>query len=334
MHRFLRVLLFSSTCLIASAGAVNREAIEALAKLPVRFEPVGADHHRFNVRGVHYRTQLSATETRVVADGKTVALRFEGAQDTGLQGIEPLRASTNILRGSDRSRWQFGLPNFGRVMASGIYPGVDIIYYGSQGDLEYDLVLHAGADPRQIRFRVDGTEAQLDRDGNLVAGAVHKRPVTYQTAANGSRTRIESRFRRNADGTFGFDVAKYDRRRELVIDPQLTMSAYLAGGWQDVAVGVGHDAAGYLYVGGTTYSNDFPFSDTAFQTSLGGTTDLFVVKIDPRQPAGSQIVYTTYAGGTSDDQMNAMAVDAQGTVYMTGSTTSIDFPLGNARNRH
>ena len=330
MQAFLRVLLFCSTCVAAVAGGASREAVEALSKLPLRFEPVGADQHTFVARGVHYGTQLSARETRVVAGGKVVTLRFEGARDVALQGIDPLRSSTNILRGNDRSRWQFGIPNFGRLMARGVYPGVDIVYYGAHGELEYDLVLHAGADPRQIRFRVSGAKAYLDNEGNLVAGAVHKRPITYQTTASGSRTRVESRFRRNADGTFGFEVAKYDRKTDLVIDPQLTMSAYVGGNWQDVAVAVGHDANGYVYIGGSTYSDDIPIAGSSFQTAANGAGDLFVTKIDPRLPADSQLVYSTYAGGTGIDLMSSMVVDSQGTVYMTGSTTSDDFPLGNA----
>jgi hypothetical protein len=331
MHRFLPVLLFCTTCGVLAAGAANREANALLSAMPVRFEPVGGDHHRFVARGTHFRTQLSATEASVItADGR-VDVRFEGARPVALEGRDALSATTNILRGNDRSAWRMGIPNYSRLVARGVYPGVDIVYYGSQGELEYDLVVHPGADLRQIRLRVNGTAARIDGAGNLVAGAVHKAPVTYQTSANGARSALRSKFRRNADGTFGFDVARYDRTRDLVIDPQLVMSAYQSGNYQDVAVAVGHDAAGFVYVGGTSFSTDFPTTtDTAFQPDTKGSTDLFVMKIDPSKPVGAQVVYSTYAGGTGADVMGDMVVDSQGTVYITGNTASIDFPLGNA----
>lgn len=304
--------------------------MDYLANLPVRFEPVGADHQQFIARGVRYRTALTASESRVVAGGKTVSVRFEGTRNVALEGAGRMRAATNILRGSDRSKWRMAVPNYRRVAARGIYPGIDIIYYGSHGELEYDLVIHPGADPSRIKFRVKGETARLDEDGNLIAGVVHRSPVTYQAGVGGMPVRIESHFRRNADGTFGFEIAGYDRRRELIVDPQITMSDYLAGGNQDVAVAVGHDAQGFIYVGGTTYSTDFPAVDSAYQTSNKGATDLFVVKLDPRQPSGAQVVYSTYAGGSDADDMTAMVVDSVGNVFMTGSTASIDFPLGNA----
>ncbi len=312
------------------AGGANREAMSYLANLPVRFEPVGADHQRFVARGVHYRASLTANESRVIAGGKAVSLKFEGARNVALEGASPLRAVTNVMRGNDRSKWRTGIPNYGRVMARGLYPGIDIIYYGSHGELEYDLVLHPGADLTRVRFRITGAEARLDSEGNLVAGAVHRSPITYQATADGGRTRVASKFRRNSDGSFGFEVASYDRRRELVVDPQIAMADYLSGANQDIAVAVGHDAAGFIYVGGTTYSTDFSITDSAFQSDNKGTSDLFVVQLDPTQPSGAQVVYSTYAGGSSDDVMTAMAVDGAGTVYMTGQTSSDDFPLGNA----
>jgi Beta-propeller repeat len=326
MYRFARVLLFCpvSLCLAAQWSQ------------PVHFEPVGADATRFVARGLRYGFLISAGEASVNADGKTVRLRFEGSKGARIEGQDRLRATTNILRGNDRAQWRCGIPNYGRLVTHDVYPGIDVVYYSAGGELEYDLVLKPGADPRQIRLRVSGARARLDEDGNLVAGLVHKRPTTWQVAADGTRVAVASRFRKHSGGSFGFELAKYDRSRELVIDPQLTLSIYVSGSNQDIASAIGHDKYGFIYIGGTTYSTDLPVPGTAFQTANAGaavspvTSDCFVAKIDPNAAPGAQVVYTTYVGGSLNDQLNAMAVDASGTVYLTGWTKSIDFPLGNA----
>jgi hypothetical protein len=302
----------------------------------VHFEPAGADATRFVARGLRYGFQITANEAIANADGKMVRLRFEGSKGASLEGQDLLRARTNILHGNDRTKWRRGIPNYARLVAHNVYPGIDVVYYSAGGELEYDLVVKPGADPRQIRMRVRGAPARLDEDGNLVAGLIHRRPATWQVAADGRRAAVESRFRKRAGGSFGFDLAKYDRNRELVIDPQLTLSVYVAGTSQDVAVAIGRDQNGFIYIGGTTLSIDLPVPDTAYQTANAGaaatpvTSDLFVAQIDPTQAPGNQLVYATYIGGSLNDHLNAMAVSASGTVYLTGFTQSTDFPLGNA----
>ena len=320
MHSFVRIVLFCATsaCFAAQWNP------------PVRFEPADRGSTRFIARGLHYGFLIMPDQAMVASGGQTVSLRFDGSSPARLEGTGRMRSTTNILRGSDPARWRHGIPNFGRVVAHDVYPGIDVVYYTNAGELEYDLVLRPGADPRKVRLRIGGAAASLDAEGNLVAGLIHKRPVTYEVTAAGTRVPVESHFRKNADGSFGFEVSRHDRARELVIDPQLSLSSWLAGSQQDVAVSVGHDSSGFVYVGGTTYSTDFPASDSAFKTAATGGADLFVAKLDPTQPMGAQLIYTTYAGGSGDDIMHDMVVGGDGTVYMTGVTKSTDFPLGNA----
>ncbi|HLK22853.1 MAG TPA: SBBP repeat-containing protein, partial [Bryobacteraceae bacterium] len=210
-----------------------------------------------------------------------------------------------------------------------LYRGIDLVYYGNQGELEYDLTVKPGADPRTIRLRLDGTCARVDHDGNLIAGLIQKRPVAYQLAADGSRISVASRYRKNADGSYGFVLGAYDHDRALVIDPVLTFSLYLSGSNQDVAQTIGLDRIGFLWVAGTTYSTNFP-NGSAFQTKQGGGTDIFVTKIDPNAKAGHQIVFSSYLGGGTNDTLGGMAVGPNGDVYLTGTTFSADFPMVNA----
>ncbi len=205
-----------------------------------------------------------------------------------------------------------------------------MIYYGNAVELEYDLHVKPGADVRQIRLRLSGERARLDREGNLVAALMQKRPVAYQIGADGARVEVTSRYRKNRDGSYGFALGHYDPASELVIDPVVTLATYLSGpSFQDIAYAIGHDAAGFEYVAGITDSGDFPVTGDARQGTLNGINDLFVVKIDPHAPSGSEIVYATYLGGALNETFGGMAVSPRGDVYLTGTTVSTDFPTVN-----
>lgn len=259
--------------------------------------------------------------------------------DARLDPGELLRSKSNVIHGNDRTKWRT-VPNYANLHAHDLYPGVDLVYYGNHGDLEYDLVVRPGANPKAIRLQVTGVTPALDADGNLTAAFIQKRPVAYQIAADGSRTSVSSRYRRNADGTFGFALGRYDRNRDLVIDPTLTFSVYLsdlAGNSQNTARAVGHDANGNIYVGGITLSTDFEIDPNTMQMPGGpqfpnndGGYDMFIVQIYPNVAAGvNPVAFATYLGGSGDDILNDMFIGPTGLVYLTGYTTSTDFPSGN-----
>ena len=313
-----------------SAEVPERDTLRMLEQVPLRFEPAASETPgHFVARGPRHQFSFQGNQATFQTGKKTVKLQFEGARSPQIEGIDRLRSTTSLFRGNDRSKWRAGIANYGRLRPPELYPGVDLVYYGNAGELEYDFIVKPGADPKQLRLRFDGARPRIDRGGNLVAGFVQKRPVSYQVAANGSRVPVESRYRKNADGTFGFVLGAYDSRRELVIDPALTFSAFLAGSGQDTVAGIGQDAAGFLYVAGSTYSTDLSLPSDAAQNANKGNIDAFLVKIDPKASPGAQIVYVTYFGGTNNDTVNAMTVTARGMVYLTGATASTDMPLTN-----
>lgn len=217
----------------------------------------------------------------------------------------------------------------------GVYPGIDLTYYGREGQVEYDFVVGPGADPRRIQFRVEGAKrTRLDAEGNLVlevAGGeiVHRAPVVYQEE-NGRRQTIAGRYVLRRGGEVRFAVGRYDRSRPLVIDPVLVYSTYLGGSQDELDSfpfgGIAVDAAGNAYVTGTTGSLDFPTANP-LQASNAGDQDVFVTKFDA---SGGALVYSTYLGGSSTDSALRTTVDASGAVYFTGLTASADFPIVNA----
>jgi hypothetical protein len=216
----------------------------------------------------------------------------------------------------------------------GLYRGIDLAYYGNGGELEYDLIVNPGADPQRIRLRLSGQDARLNRQGDLVSGLIQKHPVAYQIDAGGVRRSVQSSYRKNADGSYGFQLGAYDRSRALVIDPEVLVAQYFAGSYSDIAYTMGHDKNGLVYVGGNTFSPDLALVGSSYQTSLKGIENLFLAVINPGLPASSQVIYVTYIGGDETDILNAMTVSANGDVYMTGTTTSGSFPPGECRAAH
>ena len=327
------IALFLLVCAASGIAAAGepRDVTRILATAPLRFEPAPGENGRFVARGAHSRFSFAGNEAFVQAGSRRVGLRFDGADPRAhLEGVDKLRSTTGMFLGNDPAKWRRAIPNYGRLEMRGLYRGIDLVYYGSEGNLEYDLTVQPGANPRMVRLRFEGETPHLDADGNLVAELIHKQPEAYQLDEHGARVPVESRYLKNSDGTYGFRLGRYDRRRELIIDPQLALSIYLAGSSQDIAYSIGHDTSGFLYVAGVTNSSDFPATGDARQGTIGGGADVFLAKIDPNAYAGNQLVYLTFIGGSSDDTLGSMVVGPKGDVYMTGTTLSTDFPMANA----
>ncbi len=116
-----------------------------------------------------------------------------------LTGRDELPGKSNYFIGNDPAKWRTNVPNYAKVKYADVYPGIDLVYYGNQRQLEYDFVVAPGADPRAIRLALDGDEKRrIDGQGDLVLEAegselrLH-RPVIYQEI-NGARQRIAGNF--------------------------------------------------------------------------------------------------------------------------------------------
>jgi hypothetical protein len=265
-----------------------------------------------------------------------------------LVALEELPGKSNYFIGRDPTKWRTNVPNYAKVKYQDVYPGVDLVYYGNEGRLEYDFVVARGADPRAIKLDISGAKRErIDSFGDLVLdmgnGEIRfHRPVVYQPVAalpenQGDKKFLEGRFVFLGHSQAGFEIAAYDSTRPLVIDPVLSYSTYLGGsgdetggnGMQNIAV----DPAGNAYIAGVTDSSDFPVTAGAFQTKFAGgglstqcgfAGDAFLTKVNAR---GDAVVYSTYLGGSSADCGEGIAVDSAGHAYIAGETLSTDFPV-------
>jgi uncharacterized protein (TIGR03437 family) len=273
---------------------------------------------------------ISSAGINVSFNGGPVSMKFADAcRNPPGHGLDPQPGRNNYFRGKDPSQWRTGLPRYARVQYSDLYPGIDIVYYGNGRKLEYDLIVSPQADPARIRIEFDHAgSARIASGGDFVFNASRgevrlRKPVIYQNLS-GVRREVPGRYVLKGRNILGFQIGAYDRSRSLVIDPVLTYATYLGGASDETALAVATDAAGNSYAAGYTTSVNFPASSGAYEASPpGGATDIFVAKYSP----GGQLVYATYLGGNGEDTAFGIAVDSSGNVYLTGYTSSADFPI-------
>jgi hypothetical protein len=251
-------------------------------------------------------------------------------------GVGPLSTTINYFQGNRPESWRTSVATFTAVSYADVYPGIDMVYYGKGGHLEYDFVVAAGANPAPISLEYSGADAvDVDANGDLViqtaAGAlIQERPYLYQDI-DGARREVDGRFQVERDFTsgettrVGFAIGAYDPNHALTIDPLvMSHSSFLGGKSNDTGHGVGVDGEGNIYLTGLAGTIDFPATPGAYDPSHnGGASDVFVSKISPD---GKQLLYSTFLGGSGDETGYRLAVDHQGSVVVAGFTESPDFP--------
>lgn len=326
--------------LLRPADAATRTRVnEAYGQLPLSFEVNRGQADpavKFLVRSGNYHLSLTSTAAAVLGLGANaqptiVQMELVGAHPSPpVEGLDELPGQSHYLIGNDPKQWRRGVATYARVRYASVYPGVDLIYYGNQQQLEYDFIVAPGAEPGIIKLAFNGAERMsLDDGGDLMlrtaSGEVRqRRPIVYQET-DGRRQFIAGAYVLKGREV-GFRVAEYDRSRPLVIDPVIS---YFTLSHQDGAQfsGIALDAAGNVYVTGTTTTLDFPTSNP-LQSGRGdgGDGDAFVTKLNA---AGTALIYSTYFGGSGREESNGLAVDAAGNAHIIGTTLSADLPLAN-----
>src|SRR5712664_2064757 len=301
-----------------------QEAVLALqSNVPHDFSPL----HRM-------ATHRDLRKARRAGQVTAIRMRLEGANpDARIAGMDKLPGRTNYFIGNDPNQWHTDVPSYAQVRYSGIYPGVDLVFYGNQGRLEYDFVVAPGADPKAIAMKVDGArKMRINLHGDLVlsvaGGEVELlKPVVYQNV-NGERREIAATYTLTGNNRAAFNVGSYDRSQPLILDPVLNYSTYLGGSAGDVGFAIAVDGSGNAFIAGETFSTNFPpgtkvYSSTSPSPNNGAS---FVAELNP---AGTQLLYSTYLAGSNTNSLesaNGIAVDSGGKIYVTGGTFSNNFP--------
>jgi Domain of unknown function DUF11/Beta-propeller repeat len=337
-----------------SAAPSQAEAQSILQGLPLVFEPnqgqanlqANDPRAQFVSHGPGYKLVLGnegallslvsrtrvAGSTRAETRFQTFQMKVAGeALSTHLTGTDPLPGRSNYFLGNEPAKWRTGIPQFARVRYANVYPGINFVFYGNQGHLEYDLQVAPGADPSQAQFEFGGAKKLELKDGSLVihgdsASVQLEAPTMYQEI-NGRKQSVEGAFVLRAENRVGFAVGAYDHSRELIIDPILNFSTFFGGSGDEHHTSVTVDGSLNIYLSGSTTSPDLPVTTGVFQGTLSGAENVYIAKIQP--PLGSipaRLAALTYLGGTGSDYPVGIAVDGEGDPFVAGTTTSGNFP--------
>ena len=296
--------------------------------------------------GLSGKAQRSASSTT-----KTDIVRMEltgASPTTAVEGANQLPGTANYFIGNDPTKWHANVPTYSQVSYKNVYPGVDLLYYGNQRQLEYDFIVQPQANPTKIKLHFSGAKKlTLSPNGDLEVIATNgqiafHKPVLYQIK-QGQRQLVEGTFTLLAKNEVGFQVGTYDHSSDLIIDPVLEYSTYLGSTGTDYAAGITTDAEGNAYVTGYTYSEKFPTTAKSYQptSSYTANTSQSAVFVSKLNATGTELVYSTYLTGTEyhcsegpndnaltvdGDYGSAIAVDSSGDAYVTGGTCANDFP--------
>ena len=288
---------------------------------------------KYLARGAGYVVFLTGDEAvlrlgRGRGKEEVLRLKLEGARrDVAIEGEGELSGKANYFIGREAGKWRRGVALYRAVRYRGVYPGVDVVYYGNGEELEYDIRVGAGEEVKGIRLRVGGARRVRVEGGELVLEGGggrevrFERPEAYQERG-GKRQAVEARYVVKGEEV-GFEVGAYDRSRELVIDPVLKYATYLGGTGGDQALGIAVDINGNTFITGNTNSVAFPTTSGAEQSANHGNGDAFVTKLSSD---GTSLVYSTFLGGSDNDTGNAIAISA-GDAFIVGTTYSSDFPF-------
>lgn len=306
----------------------------------------GHDHGSFDTT-VNYDAKKGARTVATVTPGsggkgdlKPEQVRAHAYEVTFLNAspnpeIVPDKASSgysNYFVGNDPAAWKSGVLSYQAVTYKNLYPGIDMHVYSDGGQLKYDLIVHPGADPSKVQLEYKGAEKLSLKKEQLhvqtsVGEGIELMPFAYQYV-NNQRVTVKVSYQLK-DNKVNYKVSgKYDNQYPLVIDPNVvfsTLTGSRADNWGYTAT---YDPAGNFYAGGIIFGAGYPVSPGVLQNALaGGEYDIAITKFNP---GGTAVVYSTYLGGSGEEQPHSLVVDSQGNLVISGRSNSGNYPTTNA----
>lgn len=236
----------------------------------------------------------------------------------------------NYFIGNDKSKWKRNLRSYNHLRMKDFYAGIDLEMLGKDGQLKYSLIVQPGVDANQISFKYSGQYGiKIDEDGNLriqnrFGEIVEKKPIAWVVGEQGKKS-VEVEFELDGETVRFVFPEGYDSTKKLVIDPDLTFSSFTGSTADNWGFTAAPDLAGNLFGGGVVFGTGYPILTGAFNGAFsGGTIDLGISKFNA---TGTNLMYSTYIGGSGSETPNSIVSSPTGELYIFGLTSSADFPM-------
>lgn len=263
-------------------------------------------------------------------------VKFLGSkQNPSIVPEKPMPTYNNYFIGNDRSKWASNCRLFNAVLYKDVYPNIDVRYYSTADKLKYDFIIRPGGNPGLIALQFEGPVSLSVKEGQLlvktaVGTVTELAPYTYFISNNG-KEEVSSKYVVK-NNVVTFDVKKYDHSKALVIDPSVIFSTFTGSSADNWGYTATPGPDGSLYAGGIVFGQGFPTSPGAFSVSFNGGVsedDLpgYDIAIFRFSPNGSQRMYATYLGGSSNEQPHSMIADAAGNLIVAGRSKSANYPV-------
>ncbi|HRF25388.1 MAG TPA: hypothetical protein PLR98_14540, partial [Chitinophagaceae bacterium] len=235
---------------------------------------------------------------------------------------KPLTTVNNYFKGNDPSKWGSGCGIYQTITLEEVYPNIDVRYYTNYGYLKYDIIVKPGGDVSKIALKYSGVDHLQTKNKELLIKTSlgelkESSPYTYQAGLTGKKE-INCKYTVK-DNVVRFDVKGYDPKATLVIDPVIVFCSFSGSRGDNWGFTATYGPDGSMFGGGYNLEPGYPVSTGAFQTNFSGATDISIIKLTPN---GTNRVYATYIGGSSDEQVHSLVVDPQGNLVLAGRTKS------------
>ena len=272
--------------------------------------------------------------TKTLEDNTTkssiIKIKFENSNKAIPIGKMELSHKSNYFIGNDSSKWRSNVLNYEKIIYENLYDDIDLVYYFNENGLKYDWVVKPYADPIQIVEMFEGIDSlKFDLKGELIiktksGDLIEEKPYCYQEIC-GYTNEVYINFKLMKNFRIAYEIGNYDDSRNLIIDP-LIYSTLVGGNDNDYGQSIALDSGNNVYITGDTNSNDFPNTQVCFDYSKNGDTfynDVYVFKLNWN---GTSLIYSTFIGGSKYDWGKSITVNSNNNAYITGRTTSTDFP--------
>lgn len=264
-------------------------------------------------------------------------------EHASVEALKPQENYYNYFLGADSSRWKTNIhPNLA-VDYKNVYNGVDLHVSSQDQQLKYDFILQPGADPNQIVLKYEGTQGLKIKNNRLfvntsVGPIEEMEPYAYQYI-NGVRKKVSCKYKlKDSTVTYSFSDG-YDEKEILIIDPTVIFSRFTGSGYDNWGFTATYDHNGDFYAGGITsdYIGGSGYTLVgAFQSTYGGGNvdgtipcDMGITKFNAN---GTAIIYSTYLGGSGNEQPHSLIVDNNGDLIIAGRSNSTDYPVTSSTN--